>query len=415
MARLRVRVELSRSGAGVPLHKLASVVEEARKFFLMLGEDVAIDPARGEWLGFDFDHEAHFTAEYVGPVTAAQVDAFYAAFDGTTSLRRSTIAQFAQITEAIGEDELIGFGLFEAGAPDNVEPSEWRCLSRRDALRISDEIQVLTSASREDAAPNGDAPHDSHLPAVSDSGASLFRRAPREHDSDLAERLARIESKVDLHSRLIGDLRTQSEATEQSFRNLLGAVESFCDQAARQIERVAPEAIVAPAPKPGLAGFPNWLIAVIAGVVLIVVIVLSWLLWPAHAPEPVTAKASSPPPIAAPVTPPAAAPVAPAVAAPQPVKRPAAMKIEIDSTEPAWISMADAGGQRLAVGIVEPGKARVIDIDRPAWLRTGNAGGLTVKLNGKPLGPIGPHGKVREIRFKDGNFTITSPEPPVVH
>ena len=65
MARLRVRVELSRSGAGVPLHKLASVVEEARKFFLMLGEDVAIDPARGEWLGFDFDHEAHFTAEYV--------------------------------------------------------------------------------------------------------------------------------------------------------------------------------------------------------------------------------------------------------------------------------------------------------------------------------------------------------------
>jgi cytoskeleton protein RodZ len=138
-------------------------------------------------------------------------------------------------------------------------------------------------------------------------------------------------------------------------------------------------------------------------------------LWPAHAPEPVTAKASSPPPIAAPVTPPAAAPVAPAVAAPQPAKGPAAMKIEIDSTEPAWISMADASGQRLAVGIVEPGKARVIDIDRPAWLRTGNAGGLTVKLNGKPLGPIGPHGKVREIRFKDGNFTITSPEPPVVH
>src|SRR5580658_5361071 len=116
MARLRVRVELSRGGAGVPLQKLASVVEEARKFFLMLGEDVAVDQTRGEWLGFDFDHEAlHFTAEYVGPVTAEQVTAFYAAFDGTTSLRRATIAQFAHITDAIGEDELIGFGLFEAG------------------------------------------------------------------------------------------------------------------------------------------------------------------------------------------------------------------------------------------------------------------------------------------------------------
>ena len=43
MARLRVRVELSRSGAGVPLHKLASVVEEARKFFLMLGEATNLD------------------------------------------------------------------------------------------------------------------------------------------------------------------------------------------------------------------------------------------------------------------------------------------------------------------------------------------------------------------------------------
>jgi cytoskeleton protein RodZ len=137
------------------------------------------------------------------------------------------------------------------------------------------------------------------------------------------------------------------------------------------------------------------------------VILLSWRLWPAHAPEPVTAKASSPPPVAAPVTPP--------VAAPQPVKRPAGMKIEIDSTEPAWISMADASGQRLAVGIVEPGKGRVVDINRPAWLRTGNAGGLQVRLNGKPLGPLGPHGKVREVRFHDGAFTITAPEPPVVH
>jgi hypothetical protein len=63
-------------------------------------------------MAFDFDRESlNFTAEYVGPVSAEQVRAFCAAFDGVTSLRRATIAQFTRIADAIGEDELIGFGL----------------------------------------------------------------------------------------------------------------------------------------------------------------------------------------------------------------------------------------------------------------------------------------------------------------
>src|SRR5260370_32738370 len=161
MARWRVAIELNRGGVGVPLHKVVSVVEEAQKFFHMLGEDVRIGKGQGEWLGFDFEHESlNFTAEYVGPVTAEQVQAFYAAFDGTTALRRGTIAQFARITTAIGEDEMIGFGLYQSG--DGTEPSEWRCLSRRDALRIPDELQLLTEASGE---PDG----ESHLPAASDA------------------------------------------------------------------------------------------------------------------------------------------------------------------------------------------------------------------------------------------------------
>src|SRR5579883_2497051 len=108
MARLRIRIELSRGGVGVPLGKLASVVDEAQKFLRMLAEDIHVD-SNGEWLGFDFDHESlNFTAEFTGPVTAEQVAAFHAAFDGTTSLQRATIAQFARITNAIDEDELIG-------------------------------------------------------------------------------------------------------------------------------------------------------------------------------------------------------------------------------------------------------------------------------------------------------------------
>src|SRR5690242_7671907 len=82
VARLRIRIELSRGGLGVPLHKVASVISKSQRFLDLLGEDVHIDRSKGEWLGFDFDRESlNFTAEYVGAVTAQQVEAFNAAFD----------------------------------------------------------------------------------------------------------------------------------------------------------------------------------------------------------------------------------------------------------------------------------------------------------------------------------------------
>ncbi len=64
MARLRVRLELNRRSAGVPLDKLASVVEETRKFFHLLAEDVHIDAEHAEWVASDFDPESrNVTAE----------------------------------------------------------------------------------------------------------------------------------------------------------------------------------------------------------------------------------------------------------------------------------------------------------------------------------------------------------------
>jgi hypothetical protein len=144
MARLRIRLELNRRTAGVPLDKLSSVVEETRKFFHLLAEDVHIEAERGEWMASDFDTESlNFTAEYSGPVTAEQVHAFGAAFAGATSLRRGTIAQFTRIADFLGEDELVGFGLYQTDA--ETEPSEWRCLSKRDAQRFGQEIQLLAN------------------------------------------------------------------------------------------------------------------------------------------------------------------------------------------------------------------------------------------------------------------------------
>src|SRR5258708_26017000 len=124
MARLRVRIELNRGGVGVPLHKLASVVQESQRFLQMLAQDVHIEHNGGEWLAFDLDHESlNFTAEYVGPVSAEQVRAFFAAFDGVTSLTRTTITQLTRVADGIDEDHMVGFGLYASG--HEVEPTEW--------------------------------------------------------------------------------------------------------------------------------------------------------------------------------------------------------------------------------------------------------------------------------------------------
>jgi len=434
MARLRIRIELNRGGVGVPLHKLASVVAEAQKFFRMLGDDIQIDHTKGEWLGFDFDHESlNFTAEFVGPVTAEQVSAFNAAFDGTTSLRRATIAQFAHITDAIGEDELIGFGLYlnEAG----TEPGEWRCLSRRDALRIAEEIHLLIGAG-EEVTPV------SHLPAVSDSsiGARLFseRRERglepakfagmvREVEANLSKRIGKLETEVGDHTVRIDDLRAKSASSEASIGRLVSAVEGFCEQATRRLETLpsqAQPAALPAAPSPAAAAPANvsrWRsIPVISVALVVALLALSLLLWPgrgdqvqkmvAAAPAeqvPVKQEVSAPvvePVVTAPVK---SAPVKP----PAPVSRPAepgvaTAHIDLEASEPTWISITEDGGNTLMSRLLEPNDVRSLDLTRNAVLRAGNAGGLTIRFNGTSIGPIGPHGGVRQVEFKDGAYRI---------
>ena len=439
MARLRVRVELNRGGVGIPLHKLSSVVQEAEKFFQMLAEDVRIEKDRGEWLAFDFDNESlNFTAEYVGPASPEQVQAFAAAFDGTTSLRRATIAQFTHITDAIGEDELIGFGLYHED--HETEPSEWRCLSRRDALRIADEIQVLLGAAGEADPAKLNQP--THLPSVLDPsiGTRLFKERHdrgaiaaeqakwplmvREVEASLSKRIARLENEVEDHSHSIQDLRETSGAAEESFRNLLGSVETFCAQATRQLERItppaqlpAPEAVPSPisVPAPMPLSVPKassnrgWRSYAVAAILIIGIVSAVVLLWSPKPGEPVESNVS-----AASVSPP------PAVTheiAPPPVTAPVAksnssvMHVDIEARQPAWVAVTDASGKRLMAKTLEANETQTLELKAGATLRTGNAGGLIVRFNGKEIGPLGPTGKIRDISFKDGAYKIHAPAP----
>jgi TonB family protein len=248
MARLRVRLELNRRTAGVPLDKLASVVEETRKFFHLLAEDVHIEAERGEWMASDFDTESlNFTAEYSGAVTAEQVHAFGAAFAGATSLRRATIAQFTRIADFLGEDELVGFGLYQADA--EAEPSEWRCLSKRDAQRFGHEIQLLAEAA-------GESQPVTALATVmtgSVAGRRLFKdrrerealaadpsKMIREVESNLSRRIGVLEGEVAEQTRKLGTrVITTPDLSEERFKQLLSAMETFWAQAPRQTPLLA--------------------------------------------------------------------------------------------------------------------------------------------------------------------------------
>jgi hypothetical protein len=422
---------------GVPLYKLASVVDHAQKFFHMLSEDIHIDHTKGEWLGFDFDHESlNFTAEFVGHVTAEQVSDFNASFDGTTPLRRATIAQFARITEAIEEDELIGFGLYLTD--QGSEPNEWRCLSRRDAVRIADEIQVLIEAT-------GEANPESHLPAVvhSSAGARLFseRRERgveadklvafvREVEANLSKRIGRVEHELEDHSGVIHELRSKSTATEDSVRSLLTAVENFCAQTTHQLERMSPP-LALPAPQPvavpvaapiptpvsttpvsttpvSTTPVPTTPISApeastdrrrpiaIYAVAALVILCSGILIWNSRSPQ------SSTPQVAAA----SSTPEPPAAVEPATPPRPAAPHVDLQASEMTWVSLAEPDGTRILSQLFQPGDSRGVDLPKGATLRVGNAAGLSVRLNGNPIGAIGPHGAVRDVRFKDGDYKI---------
>lgn len=251
MNRLRIRVELNRRKTGVPMQELVSVVEETQKFLQLLAEDVNIDAQRGEWHASNFDPESlSFTAEFEGPASPEQIHSFGLAFGGSTSLRSETIAQFTRIADFIGEDELVGFGLYQYD--EETEPSEWRCLSRRDALRFADEIHLLAKAA-------GVGEQESPLAVMNGSvgGRRLFKdrrerealaadpgKWIREVESNLSRRIALLEGELQTQTRKVQTMENSPDA-EEKFLKMLGAMETFWQQAPRQLALAAPE--IAPA------------------------------------------------------------------------------------------------------------------------------------------------------------------------
>ncbi len=110
--------------------------------------------------------------------------------------------------------------------------------------------------------------------------------------------------------------------------------------------------------------------------------------------------------------PPAAAPAATATAA-QPEANPnAAVRVELTAAEPTWVSVK-SDDRYLFSGLLEANQSRVVDANTTVLLVIGNAGGVSIQLNGKPIGSVGPKGQVRNIQLTSGGFEIVPPKPAV--
>jgi len=132
---------------------------------------------------------------------------------------------------------------------------------------------------------------------------------------------------------------------------------------------------------------------------------------------PPVARAPQPAPAAAPPTaPPAAAPgTAPAAAVPKAKPNPnATVHLQLAALEPTWV-LVRTDGKYLFSGTLQANETREVEATGTVLLRLGNAGGVSVTLNGKPLGAMGPKGQVRTVQFTSGGFQISpaaAPKPP---
>jgi cytoskeleton protein RodZ len=119
---------------------------------------------------------------------------------------------------------------------------------------------------------------------------------------------------------------------------------------------------------------------------------------PASPEAPAKSTASVTPPAQAPIT----APVTAGAGGP--------VKVAVTAEEPVWI-LARTDGKYSFSGTLEANETRTVEAESTVLLRLGNAGGVTITLNGKSIGEVGPKGQVRTVQLTSGGFQIVAPKP----
>jgi len=92
---------------------------------------------------------------------------------------------------------------------------------------------------------------------------------------------------------------------------------------------------------------------------------------------------------------------------------PGPVHVEVVADDTVWV-LARVDGKFVFSGTMEANSRRTLDGEKDVLLRLGNAGGVTIFLNGKPVGPAGPKGQVRTVQLTSGGFQIVPPKPAEV-
>lgn len=83
--------------------------------------------------------------------------------------------------------------------------------------------------------------------------------------------------------------------------------------------------------------------------------------------------------------------------------------LDLTAKEATWLSIS-SDGKPVFSGILARNQTKTVEGKQFAKLRIGNAAGLDVRLNGKPVGPLGARGQVLDVVFTPDNFQIVTPD-----
>ena len=91
----------------------------------------------------------------------------------------------------------------------------------------------------------------------------------------------------------------------------------------------------------------------------------------------------------------------------------ALVRVGLSADEKTWISIS-SDGKNVFSNSLEPHETKVIEAAEKVRLFIGNAGGVEISLNGKPIGPIGPRGRVLVVELTQAGFHIVPRKSPTL-
>lgn len=90
------------------------------------------------------------------------------------------------------------------------------------------------------------------------------------------------------------------------------------------------------------------------------------------------------------------------------VDTPAALTLQVATTEQTWVAV-DADGKTALQGVLKPNDIQNFKANKSFDVMTGNAQGIILTLNGVTLKPLGRHGEVKKVHLTQNDLKNLNP------